>query len=29
MYDFSDDAILMVLASEKFDEKDYIFERYD
>lgn len=29
MYDFSTDAILMVLASENFDEKDYIFEKYD
>lgn len=29
MYDFSDNAILMVLASEKFDKKDYIFENYD
>jgi dTDP-4-dehydrorhamnose 3,5-epimerase-like enzyme len=29
MYDFSKDAILMVLASEKFDEHDYIFEEYD
>lgn len=29
MYDFSDDAILMVLASEKFDQNDYIFEKYD
>ena len=29
MYDFSSDAILMVLASEKFDQKDYIFENYD
>lgn len=29
MYDFSEDAILMVLASENFDEKDYIFEKYD
>jgi dTDP-4-dehydrorhamnose 3,5-epimerase-like enzyme len=28
MYDFSPDAILMVLASENFDEKDYIFEPY-
>lgn len=28
MYDFSPDAILMVLASEYFDEKDYIFEEY-
>jgi hypothetical protein len=29
MYDFSKDAILTVLASENFDEKDYIFEKYD
>jgi dTDP-4-dehydrorhamnose 3,5-epimerase-like enzyme len=29
MYDFSKNAILMVLASEPFDEKDYIFEEYD
>ena len=29
MYEFSDNAILMVLASEMFDENDYIFERYD
>lgn len=29
MYDFSKDAILMVLASENFDEKDYIFDAYD
>jgi dTDP-4-dehydrorhamnose 3,5-epimerase-like enzyme len=28
MYDFSSDAILMVLASEAFDEIDYIFEPY-
>ena len=28
MYDFSDDAILMVLASEFFDNDDYIFEPY-
>lgn len=28
MYDFSPDAILMVLASEYFDANDYIFERY-
>lgn len=28
MYDFTPDAILMVLASEFFDEKDYIFEPY-
>lgn len=29
MYNFSSDAILMVLASEYFDEKDYIFEPYN
>jgi len=29
MFDFSKNAILMVLASENFDENDYIFERYD
>jgi dTDP-4-dehydrorhamnose 3,5-epimerase-like enzyme len=29
MYEFSADAILMVLASEYFDEKDYIYEPYD
>jgi hypothetical protein len=29
MYDFSNDAILMVLASERFDQNDYIFETYD
>lgn len=28
MFDFTPDAILMVLASEYFDEKDYIFEPY-
>ena len=28
MYDFSKNAILMVLASENFDEKDYVFNRY-
>ena len=28
MYDFSSDAILMVLASEYFDSTDYIFEPY-
>ena len=27
MFDFSKDAILMVLASENFDEKDYILDR--
>lgn len=29
MYDFSEDAILMVLASEYFEEKDYIYEKYN
>src|SRR5664280_2274938 len=29
MYDFSSNAILMVLASEKFDNDDYIFTKYD
>ena len=29
MFDFSKNAILMVLASENFDENDYIFEKYD
>ena len=29
MYDFSENAILMVLASEKFNQNDYIFENYD
>jgi len=28
MYDFSEDAILMVLASEYFDAADYIFDAY-
>ncbi|GAB1414629.1 FdtA/QdtA family cupin domain-containing protein [Paludibacter sp.] len=28
MSDFSDDAILMVLASEFFDENDYVYESY-
>lgn len=28
MYDFSKDAILMVLASEFYDHMDYIFEPY-
>jgi hypothetical protein len=28
MYDFSEDAILMVLASEYFDAADYIFDPY-
>lgn len=29
MYDFSKNAILMVFASENFDESDYIFEGYE
>ena len=29
MFDFSKNAILMVLASENFDAEDYIFEKYD
>jgi hypothetical protein len=29
MFDFSEDAILMILASENFDENDYIFEKYE
>jgi hypothetical protein len=29
MYDFSSDAILMVLASEMFEKEDYIFEPYN
>ena len=29
MFGFSKNAILMVLASENFDEGDYIFEKYD
>jgi hypothetical protein len=29
MFDFSRNAILMVLASEEFDPNDYIFERYE
>jgi len=28
MYDFTPDAILMVLASEFFDSADYIFDEY-
>ncbi len=28
MYNFTSDCILMVLASEYFDEKDYIYEAY-
>ena len=28
LFEFSNDAILMVFASEYFDEKDYIFEPY-
>ena len=29
MFGFSKNAILMVLASENFEESDYIFEKYD
>jgi dTDP-4-dehydrorhamnose 3,5-epimerase-like enzyme len=29
MYNFSSDAILMVLASEFFEQKDYIYEPYN
>lgn len=29
MYNFSQDAILMVLASDYFNEKDYIYEPYE
>ena len=29
MYEFSKDAILMVLASENYNEKDYIFDEYN
>jgi dTDP-4-dehydrorhamnose 3,5-epimerase-like enzyme len=29
MFEFSKNAILMVLASENFTESDYIFEKYD
>jgi hypothetical protein len=29
MYGFSKNAILMVLASEPFEEQDYIYESYD
>jgi hypothetical protein len=29
MFDFSKNAILMVFASEKFMESDYIFDEYD
>lgn len=28
MHNFSKDAILLVLASEYYDEKDYIYEKY-
>lgn len=28
MHNFTPNAILMVLASESFDEKDYIYEKY-
>jgi dTDP-4-dehydrorhamnose 3,5-epimerase-like enzyme len=29
MYNFTPDAILMVLASEYFDQSDYIFKEYE
>ncbi len=29
MYNFTKDAILMVLTSEYFDQNDYIYEKYD
>ncbi len=29
MHSFSNDAILMVLASEYFDQNDYIYEKYN
>jgi dTDP-4-dehydrorhamnose 3,5-epimerase-like enzyme len=29
MYDFSEDAILMVFASTVFDADDYIYQRYE
>jgi hypothetical protein len=29
MFEFSKNAILMILASELFDEHDYVFEKYD
>lgn len=29
MFDFSKNAILMVLASEEFDPHDYIFDKYE
>jgi len=29
MYDFSEDAILMVFASTFFDADDYVYERYE
>jgi len=29
MHDFSPDAMLMILASEYFDDKDYIYEPYN
>ncbi len=29
MHDFSNDAILMVLASECFDARDYIYKEYE
>ena len=29
MYDFTTNAILVVIASEPYDENDYIFEKYN
>lgn len=29
MYNFTKDAVLLVIASEEFDAKDYIYEKYD
>ncbi len=29
MFEFSEDAILMVLASEYFNQDDYIFDKYE
>jgi hypothetical protein len=29
MYEFSNDAILMVLASENYSQEDYIYSKYE
>ena len=29
MYDFSEDAVLMVFASSHFDSNDYIYDKYE